>query len=354
LVIARNSTFAYKGQSPDIQEVARKLGAQYVVEGSVQKTKERVRITAQLIDANTGHHVWSDRYDRKLKDIFALQDEITMKIMNAIGMKLVEGERFGDRALPPSGRLEVYMKFLKGVEYFYRMNKEDNVLCRQANEEAIALDPEYGAAYSALAWTHLMDLYFQASETPEISFVQASKNIKKALALDNAHYGAHVVLGQLHLLRKEHDKAIAALERAISINPNGANAYVLLGHLFTVTGRVEEGIKLIKKAFRLNPLPPSNYVDYLGTAYYLSGRYGDAIELHNKVLKRSPNNLITHISLTAAYSASGREGEARHHAERVLELDPAFTLDRLVEMTYFKDEAEADLYVANLRKAGLK
>ena len=233
LVIARNSTFAYKGKSVDIQEVARKLGAQYVVEGSVQKTEDRVRITAQLIDANTGHHVWSDRYDRELKDIFALQDEITMKIMTAVGMKLVDGEQYGEKFIPPSGSLEVFMKIMKAYEYFSRMNKEDNILARQELEEAIALDPEYSALYSMLAMTHLMDLCFQSSESPLISFAQASKNIKKALALDDEDYVAHLALSQLYLVRKEHDKAIAAAERAIALNPNGADAYALLGFLLT-------------------------------------------------------------------------------------------------------------------------
>ena len=159
------------------------------------------------------------------------------------------------------------------------MNKEDNILARQEFEEAIALDPEYSVLYSMLAYTHLMDLYFQSSESPLVSFAQASKNIKKALALDDEDYFAHLALAQLYLLRKEHDKAIAALERAIALNPNGADAYVHLGCMFTVTGKPEEGIKLIEKAMRLNPIPPVHYLNYLGDAYYSLGRYEDAIEV---------------------------------------------------------------------------
>jgi adenylate cyclase len=356
LVIARNSTFAYKGKSPDIQEVARKLGAQYVVEGSVQKTEDRIRITVQLIDANTGHHVWSDRYDRELKDIFALQDEITMKIMVGVGITLVDGEEYGEKFLPPSGSLEVLMKAMKAGEHIYRMNKEDTILARQKYEEVIALDPEYALAYSMLAMTHLMDLYFESSESPEISFAQASKNIKKALALDDGDYLAHFVLSHLYWLRKDPDKAIAALERAIELNPNGADAYSLLGNWFTFTGKTEEGIKLIEKAIRLNPIPPPIYLVYLAGAYGRSGRYEDAIEVFKQVFQRSPNNLFAHIGLTHAYGASGREERARHQAQELLRLDPAFSLDKYAEILviYFEDNADVERYIDNLRKAGLK
>jgi len=259
LVIARNSTFAYKGKSVEVQEVARKLGAQYVVEGSVQKTRDRVRITVQLIDANTGHHVWSDRYDREVKDIFALQDEITMKIMMGVGMKLLDGEQHGEEFLPPSGSLKVFIKMTKAYQYMYRMNKEDNILARQELEEAIVLDPEYSLLYSALAMTHFMDLYYQSSESPLFSFAQASKNTKKALALDNESSAAHYALSHLYLARKEHDKAIEAAERAVALNPNGADAYSLLGFLLSCSGRVEESIKILEKAMRLNPIPPAQY-----------------------------------------------------------------------------------------------
>jgi len=354
LVIARNSTFAYKGKSPDIQEVARKLGVQYVVEGSVQKTEDRIRITAQLIDANTGHHVWSDTYDRELKDIFTLQDEITIKIMKAVGMKLIEGEEFGEKFLPPSGSLEVFKKAMKAYEYFQRLNKEDNIVARQKLEETIALDPEYATLYSFLAWTHLMDLWFQSSESPVISFAQASNNIKKGLSLDDEDYLAHLALGQLYWLRREPEKAIAALERAIAINPNGAHAYANLGNSLTAIGKAEEGIKLVEKAIRLNPIPPDHYLLWLAEAYRVLGRYEDAIEVTKEVLRRSPNNWFGHIVLIAAYSASDRQEEAHHQAQELLRLDPSFSLDKYAEIVLIKDEAEFERYIDDLRKAGLK
>jgi len=354
LVIARNSTFVYKDKSVDIQDVARKLGVQYVVEGSVQKTEDRLRITAQLIDATTGHHVWADRYERELKDIFALQDEITIRIIRGVGIGIVDGEGIREKDLPPSGSLEVYMKAMKAYEYMYRMNKEDNILARQELEEAIALDPEYGALYSMLAVSHFLDLIYQSSESPLISFAQASKNTKKALALNDEDHAAHFALSHLYLARKEHDKAIAAVERAIALNPNGATAYTQLGFLLTLTGRAEEGIKIFKKAIRLNPIPPAQYLALLAFAYQVLGRYEDAIQLNKKVIKRSPNHLPAHVHLTATYSASGREEEARHQAQELLRLDPTFSLDRWSKTLYIKDEAEAERHITYLRKAGLK
>ena len=243
---------------------------------------------------------------------------------------------------------------MKGYEYFMRMNKEDNAVARQEFEEAIALDPEYGALYTMLAWTHLMDLPFQSSESPLISLAQASKNIKKALALVDDDYLAHLALAQLYLIRKEHDKAVSAAERAIGLNPNGAAAYGQLGFVLTFSGRAEEGIKLIGKAMRLNPIPEAYLLSHLGVAYSSLGQYEKSIEVHREVLKRTPNYLFAHIYLTASYSALGREKEARQQAEELLRLDPAFSLDEYAEMNFIKDEAELERHIDDLRRAGLK
>jgi len=354
LVIARNSTFVYKGKAVDIQEVARKLGVQYVVEGSVQKTEDRVRITVQLIDANTGHHVWSNKYDRKLNDLFALQDEITMKIIHAVGMQIVEGEQYGEELLPPSGNLEVFIKLLKAGEYIRRFNKEGNILARQELEEAIVLDPQYSELYSLLAMTHIGDLFYQSSDSPLVSFAQASKNIKNALSRDDKDWYAHLALSWLYFLRTEHDEAIEAAERALALNPNGAHAYAQLGLVLAYSGRAEEGIKLIEKSMRLNPIPDAYQLDYLGCAYRFVGRFEDAIQVHKEVLKRTPNNVFAHVWLTAAYSASGREEEARHQAQQLLRLDPTFSVEKLRDIRAMKDKVEADRFIADLRKAGLK
>ncbi|MHC5074277.1 MAG: tetratricopeptide repeat protein, partial [Planctomycetota bacterium] len=176
----------------------------------------------------------------------------------------------------------------------------------------------------------------------------------KALALDDEDYVAHLALGYLYWLRKEPDKAIATYERAITINPNGAEAYAHLGNIFNAIGEPEEGIKLVEKAMRLNPIPPARYLNYLASAYGILGRYEDAIEVYKVLLKRSPKDLFGHIGLTATYMASGHEEEARHQAEELLRLDPAFSVDRWAETIYIKDKDRSERFIDNLRKAGLK
>jgi adenylate cyclase len=197
-------------------------------------------------------------------------------------------------------------------------------------------------------------LWFQSSESPVISFAQASKNVKKALTLGDQDWVAYLALCELHLMRKEHDKAIAAAERAIALNPSAAFAYAELGAVLTFSGRAEEGIAMTQKSMRLNPFPEAYQLTYLGFAYYFLGRYEDAIEVYNKALKRSADDLFAHIWLTAAYMALGREEEARHQAEVLLRLDPTFSLEQLDEILPIRDKTEAERFIADLRKAGLK
>jgi len=178
-VIARNSTFAYKGKSIDVQQVGRELGARYVLEGGIQKIGERIRITAQLIDAKSGNHLWSERYDRDLKDIFVLQDEITIRIMTALGVELGEGEQIRSRARGINN-LDVFLKLVQAAEHFYRMNREGNVLARQKAEEIIEIDPDVSMAYALIGWTHILDLWFGTSTHPLISLGKATEAARKA------------------------------------------------------------------------------------------------------------------------------------------------------------------------------
>jgi adenylate cyclase len=277
-----------------------------------------------------------------------------MKILSGVGMELVKQDQYAEEFLPPSGNLEAFMKLLKAYEYFYRFNREGNILARKEVEEGIALDPQYSKLYSGLALTHLFDLIYQSSESPEISFALATKNVKTALALDDEEWLAYITLGWLYLIRRDHDKAIAALERAITLNPNGADAHAQLGNMLAYSGRAEEGIKRIEKAMRLNPIPPVNYLQDLSYGYYSLGRYEDAIELNEMVLKRTPNNVIAHIGLAATYSALGRDEEASRYAEEILKLDPEFSLKQFAEILPIKEKAQLEQYISNLRKAGLK
>src|SRR5262249_48467448 len=205
-VIARNSAFTYKGKAVDMGEVSRKLGVRYVLEGSVRKADDQVRITAQLVDATTDSHLWAERYDRPLKDIFALQDEIRQKIVLAVKVKLTPEEQERLKR-SPTDNLEAYNYFLRGREYFYRFTKEAHAQARQMFEKAIELDPKYAAAYSGLGWIYLWEWAVQWSQDPQ-SLERAFELAQKAVALDDSVPGAHVVLGRVYQRKKQHEQAI--------------------------------------------------------------------------------------------------------------------------------------------------
>ena len=247
-VIARNSSFAFKGKAVSVQEVGRKLGVRYVLEGSVRKEKDRVRITAQLIDAQTGGHVWSERYDRDLKDIFALQDEVTLAVMRAMRVKLTEGEQaalWQRKGL--TNNLEAFEKYLQGREYSIQGTARANDKARQLYEEAIALDPGFAMAYAGLAFTHVADALWGWSKDPRESGRKAYEMANKALTLDDSLDTPHYILGLIYVYMREHDKAIAEGERAVELNPNGAEAMAYLGYFLNVAGRPAEAITVLEK-----------------------------------------------------------------------------------------------------------
>jgi TolB-like protein/class 3 adenylate cyclase/Flp pilus assembly protein TadD len=352
-VIARNSTFTYKGKPVKVQQVSRELGVRYILEGSVRKAGSKVRITAQLIDAITGHHLWVERYDRDLKEIFALQDDITMKVMTALQVKLMEGEQARSVA-KDTKNIEAYVKFLQGVEYIKRFTQEGNFLAKQMAEEAIALDPEYPRGYRLLASTHWMDVIYGSSKFPRESLEQAVKLYQKVIAMDPSDAVAYAFLGVVYTIKKQYEKAVAVQMKAISINPNAADAHAFLGRTLCYSGRPEEAIDRLKKAFRLNPMPPNWYFHFLGHAYYFGGRYEEAIAEYKKALTISPDNLLAHIGLAACYSSLVRKEEAQAEAAEVLRINPKFSLDYFVKTFPIKNQTDRDHFFEALRKAGLK
>jgi adenylate cyclase len=351
-VIARNSTFAYKGKSIDVRKAGRELGARYVLEGSIQKTGERIRITAQLIDAKSGNHLWSERYDRDLKDIFALQDEITLKIMMGLGVEL-GGEGFRSR-VEGINNLDVLQKLTQAVGYLSCMNKEDNVLARQKAEEIIAIDPDIAVAYVLIGLTHIMDLGFGTSPLPLVSLGKATEAARKAVTLDDNNSDAHLLMSHIFLMRKEHEKAITEAKRAIALNPNSADAYEALGVVLSLSDREVEAIGFIKKAIRLNPFPPGYYLNFLGVAYTGAKQYEEAIEAYKKSIKREPNCIFPHINLAWTYSLMGREKDAHEAALDVLKIDPDFSLKNFAKTSAFKNQDKKERAMEALRKAGLK
>jgi adenylate cyclase len=350
-VIARNSTFTYKSNPVTVQQVAENLGIRYVLEGSIRKDENKVRITAQLIDALTGHHLWAERYDRDLKDIFALQDEITKNIITAMQVKLTEGEQ----ALmwgKGTNSLDAYLKYLEGRDALYRSNAEANVLARRKFEEAIALDPEYPVPYYFLGWTHLMDIFYGRAKSREKSLKLVAEYANKTLALDGSFTQSHLLLGQLYMFNREYEKAIAEGEQAITSAPNWDGGYAIMATFLFNSGRPEEAITMINKAIRLNPIPPAWYYRSLGISYFLARHYEEAIAACEKALNRNPDELLSHLFIAAAYSVSGREKEASTAVSRVLRLNPKFSL-KVIYNRPFKRKTDIELLANALRKAGL-
>jgi len=352
LVIARNSTFTYKGKPVKVKQVSEELGVQYVLEGSVQKSGDRVRITAQLIDALSSHHLWAERYDRDLKDIFALQDEITMKVITALQVELTAGEMAGVIA-KGTKNIDAFIKYLRAFELANRLTKEGNAQAKKILEEAIALDPEYSRLYMGLALAHIYDVWHGTTESTEQSVARAFELAQKAISLDDSNAAAYSGLGTIYAMKRQYDQAIAKGKRAISLDPNSADNFMQLGWILNWAGRAEEAILYIQNAIRLNPLPPASYFVNLTVAYRDSGQYEKAIEASKKALQREPNSQFPYIHMAISYIRLGREEEARAAAAEILRINPEFSLERYAKILPFT-QSVADRVVEDLRKAGLK
>ncbi len=353
-VIARNSTFAYKGTAPDVRRVSRDLGVQYVLEGSVRKGGDRIRITAQLIEATTGRHVWADRYDRDLGDVFALQDELTETLIAAIEPELNTAER--ERAIrKPPETLDAWSWFQRGLWHHYRFTKEDNAEAQILFRKAIELDPTFSRAMAALAHALYWDTLFGHTETPQEALAEAVQLARKAMSLDDKEPFAHFSMGRVHALKGELDLAIAELRQAIELNPSFAHAYYGLGFALILAGRPGDAIPQIDTAIRLNPHDPSiwTFMGGRSLALMLLERHEDALEWAIKSARQANTGWLSHAILAAVLGHLGRGDEAGRAAHDVLELKADFSVSFIARTLPFKDPAHLAHFVEGLRKAGL-
>jgi len=352
-VISRQSTFTYKGKPAKIKQVSEELGVRYVLEGSVRKVGDKVRISALLIDALTGRHLWAERYDRELKDILALQDAITLEIITALQVKLTMGEMAHSMA-KGTKNLEAYLKCMQSVENFTRHTKEGNAIGKKLAEEAIALDPKYSRAYVALAQTYILEVLLGTTESPERSMAKATELIKKAISLDDSEPDAHAVLGYMYTMMGQHEKAITEVERAVALNPNSVGNLSRLSFVLLNAGRPEEAISVTKNLRRLSPsfTAQATFV-HLAMAYRLTGKYKEAIETCKEAMLHVPNNIFIYLQLAATSNMMGREEEARAAAAEVLKINPKFSLGQYAKTIYFKSQADKERTIDALRKAGL-
>jgi len=351
-VIARNSSFTYKGKSVWIPTVGRELGVRYVLEGSVRKAEDKVRVTAQLIDAKTGHHLWAERYDRELKDIFAVQDDITKNIITALHVQLTEGE---DARLTARGtdNLQAYLKCSKAGWYNLQSTKEGLFKAKQLAEEAIALDPNYAFAYTVLGASYGIPIFLGISKSPGESLKRAIELSHKAVDLDDSLGRAHAALGYWLTVARQYDKAIAEGRRSMALEPNSAEVIYNYASILTFVGRLEEAIPLFKEAIRLNPMPPNSYLRHFGIALRDSGRYEEAIIQAKKAIEQEPNDFIAWVVLTSSLRLAGRDEEARTAAKEILRISPNFSVAQLEKRAPQKDRAAVKRFCDALRKVGL-
>ena len=354
-VIARNSSFTYKGKPVKVQRVGRELGVRYVLEGSVQKSGDRVRITAQLIDAKNGLHVWAERYDRELKDVFALQDQIAMKVLTAVQVFLTDGEKALIKQKEPKS-LEAYLKVLKGREEWQCQCKQGNDVARNMAKEAISFDPGYSAAYVLESWVYFMDVWLSPDKRPAGESIKlAIASAQKAIELDQSDSAAHGWLGYLYTYPRLYEKAIAQAEKAIEIEPNSSWAHFYLGTALAYDGKYEKSIKVFKKMFRLNPIHQwSSYHVHIGLPYLLTGQYDIAILEYSKAALIAPKSEFPYMMLAPAYVLSGQEKKARTAAEKLLELNPNFSVSTYEnEISPLRRKDDLAKIAAAMRKAGL-
>jgi adenylate cyclase len=329
------------------------MGVRYVLEGSVRKEESRLRITAQLIDTTTADHVFSERYDREMKDVFAVQDDITMKIITAMRVKLTHGEQ--DRMLAKGTKnLEAYLKVLESRKYRETFSRESMAKSRQAAEEAIALDPGYAIAYSAAAGAIGNETWLGVYDNPAVALSRALELAQKGIALDESLAYTHNVLGFIYLMKREYDKAISEAERALALEPSSTEALTQLGAYLFSGGRAEEAIPILEKAVSLSPIPEYRLLQNLANAYRSVGNFDKAIEINQDILKRQPKQMLPHLQLAATFMLMGKEEEARLHAAEVMKIDPKFSLERYSKNLPWKNREEVDRVIDAARKAGVK
>ena len=354
-VIARNSVFTYKGKPVNVKQVSEELGVKYVLEGSIQKSGDRLRVNAQLIDALKGNHLWAERYDRELKDLFKLQDEITIKILNALHMKLVLG---GDNIWWRTENFEVWSHSVKGGKHFDLLTKDDNRKARKHFEQAIKLDPNYGGAWAGLAWTHLAEVWLRSSASPEASIKQALEIAEKTSGRWSKGE-LHDFMSRVYYFQRHYDKAITEAEKAVDLVPNSSRYLIGLADVLNHAARPEEAIVYAKRAMRLEPYYPAWYEgDVLAVSYSQAGRYEEALEAYKKLLERALKGEYrigkAHRRLAGIYARLDRMEEARTHRVESLKINPNFSVERWrrTARSIFKNQKWIDSSAEILIKAG--
>ena len=357
-VAARTSSFAFKGKPMTAQQISEQLGVRYLLEGSVQRDADRVRINIQLIDGRDGSHIWAKRYDHLLEDIFKLQDQITMEVMEALNVKFIPGITETNLSISlkhcrPSN-LKAYEAYLKGVSLFFRRTKPDVIAARKLFEEAVALDPNFTAAYRSLGFSYLDDFWYRLTSTPEKSIELAEQAAQRCIALSPDLPPPHGLLSMISVVKRDMENAVLHAEKAVELSPNDPGCYFSLGMALTYSGRFEEAVKAHETSFRLSPLRPLTWINMLASACCGNKQYDKAIQLWTESIERSPDYFFAYQGLAVAYELSGNHEKARWAAENIMRIDPGFSIASLEKMALNRDEEHRKRIFGALRSAGIK
>ena len=352
-VISRNSSFVYKGKSVNVQQVGRDLGVRYVLEGSVRKAANKVRITAQLIDSNTDGHVWAERFDRNLEDIFAVQDEVTREIVSALQVQLTQTEQ-EHLTYRGTDNLDAYDYLLRGKEYYLRFTREANQQARQLYENAVELDPNYATALAELARVCVQARNHGWTENLVEPLRQASEFAEQAVELNNSLPQAHVVLGFINMWKQDHEAAIAEVNQGLALDPNHAEGHMYQAIILGFAGQPKESMESVEKSIHLNPGSPFWYLFAQGNALYSMGRYSEAVAACIKAAIINPNFIFAHLLLLACYSSLGNQEGCETELKECLARMPGLTISWAREVMPYKDRAVLSRFISDLQKAGLK
>jgi len=354
-VIDRSAISKYNAGSIEAHRVSEELGVRYVLKGSVQKSDDRLRVTTTLVDTVTGHHIWSERYDRNMTDLFSMQDEITGRIVVELQVNLTEGEqarlKYGSTT-----DFDAWANVARAQKFSYRFTKEDNAKAREFLERAVSLDPQYAVGWSLLAWTHWIDARFGYSESREKSFTKAEELAGRATALDSELGDALSLLGAIHLYKREYDEALVKGRMSIEQSPNNAVIRATVAITTYSVGDWNETIRLLQQAMRLSPYYPSWYLLYLGRAQTFQGDYREAIVTHEKGLARaeSPNMQgALHVALAFAHIEAGNDQLAWEFMAKAMEALPYYSTSYVKKTNFFKHPDDLERLLEALRKAGM-